>query len=100
MAPELQIIEGGGWHTRQTIVRPKARLFTLLSVAWLAVVGFGLFLFWSELVNASSWRWLYLLTGLPEPVFIVLAVVFRVTEEPRPINERRGNPDVDPRKLY
>jgi hypothetical protein len=86
---------GKYWHDR------KRGFFAFISVAWLAVVGFGLLLFWAEPASDNSHsRWLYLLTGLPEPIFIGLAVLFWLTEEPRTVKERHSNPDFDPRKLY
>jgi len=37
---------------------------------------------------------------MPQPVFVVLAVVFLLTEQPRTITKRRPNPEYDIRKLY
>jgi hypothetical protein len=101
MVAAAKIIEGGGWFTRQVVVRPKARFFTFLSIVWLAVGGFGLFLFWSGAADDfSAWRWLYAFPVLPEPVFIALAIVFWITEEPRAVSERCQNPDPDLRTLH
>jgi hypothetical protein len=101
MGSEAGIIAGGGWFTRQVVVRPKARFCTFLSIVWLAVLGFGLFLFWSAPPDTSPvWRWRYGLLAVPEPVFIGLAALFWVTEEPRTVSQRYPNPHFDLRKLY
>jgi hypothetical protein len=34
------------------------------------------------------------------PVFIELAVVYRLFEKPRQMSQRLSNPEYDPRKLY
>jgi hypothetical protein len=98
---EVQISANGGWFTRQVTVRPKARFFTFLSIVWLAVVGFGLFLFWSGPTNDfSAWHWLYAFPVLPEPALIALAILFWLIEEPRSVSERYPNPHFDLQKLY
>ena len=35
MKSHSSIVEGGGWITRQTVARPRARFFGFLSVIWL-----------------------------------------------------------------
>jgi hypothetical protein len=45
-------------------------------------------------------EWLCILLILPEPVFIVLAITFALTEQPRSLTEQVPNPDHDLRKLY
>lgn len=37
MRSQSNIVAGGGWMTRQTMGRPKARFFGFLSVIWLSV---------------------------------------------------------------
>ena len=88
MKSQSDIVEGGGWITRQTLGRPRARLFGFLSIIWLCVS------------ICASLPWLCSVLLVPQPVFVVLAVVFLRTEQPRTITEEHPNPDHDMRKLY
>ncbi len=84
------IIEGGGWRQRQYMGKPKARFFTFIAGAWLAVAFFASLTFWSGFPDAwSGWPWLCALLIIPEPIFIGLAVGFWIKEEPRMITEWR-----------
>lgn len=101
MKSSVQIVEGGGWITRQTFGRPRARFFGFLSVVWLLVSFYASFPFldgWPE--SFGYLEWLCAALYLPQPVFIILAGFFLLTEQPRTITEQRPNPDHDIRKLY
>jgi len=101
MKSREQIVHGGGWVRRQTVGRPKARLLTLISVIWLGVSICASIPFWDGFPESfSGLEWLCVLLVLLEPVFIVLAVVFWLREQPRTITHRRPNPDYDMRNLY
>ena len=79
-----------GWSTHQIFGRPKARFFGFLSVAWLFVsVGAStpFWLSWPQ--RFTGWDWLCVLLIALQPVFIVLAIVFWLTEQPRIFTERR-----------
>lgn len=98
---ELQIVAGGGWVTRHVVARAKARFFTFLSVIWLPVAAVGGFLSpFSPDGAAFAGAWLYGLAVILEVIFIALAVLFWLMEEPRPVKEQRQNLNSDPRKLY
>jgi hypothetical protein len=100
MKCSAQIVHGGGWLTRQTIGRPRARFFGFLSLVWLAVSICASFPFWDGWPQTFGWmEWLCSVLLIPQPVFVVLAVVFLLTEKPRTIIEQ-PNPDYDIRKLY
>jgi len=96
------IVHGGGWVRRQSVGRPKTRLFAFLSLVWLGVCVCASAPFWLDNwpPTFSDGEWLCLLLMLPEPVFIVLTIVFALTEQPRNITEHIPNPDHDIRKLY
>jgi len=96
------IVHGGGWMKRKFIGRPKSRFFAFLSVIWLAVSLCASAPFWLDAwpPTFSGVEWLCGLLILPEPAFIVLAIVFAVTEKPREMTEHIPNPDYDIRKLY
>jgi hypothetical protein len=96
------IVHGGGWIQRQSVGRPKVRLFTMLSVVWVAVSLIASIPFWLDSwpPSFSGLEWLGILLMIPQLVFIVLAVVFALTEPPRSITEHLPNPDHDLGKLY
>ncbi len=101
MNTDSQIVAGGGWVTRQTTGRPRARFFGFLSLIWLGVSVCASFPFldgWPE--SFGELEWLCGILLLPQPVFIVLALVFWLTEQPRTGEEQHHNPDYDSSKLY
>ena len=101
MKSQSDIVEGGGWITRQTLGRPRARCFGFLSVVWLLVSICASFPFWDGWPQSFGYsEWLCGVLLAPQPVFIVLAIVFLLTEQPRTITEEHPNPDYDIRKLY
>jgi hypothetical protein len=72
-----------------------------LSLIWLAVSICASFPFWEGW--PESFGYLELLCGallVPQPVFVVLAVVLLLTEQPRNVVELHPNPDYDIRNLY
>jgi hypothetical protein len=96
-----QIVSGGGWFTRQTVGRPRARFFGFLSVIWLGVSCCVSFPFWNGWPKSFGWlEWLCSALLVPQLVFVVLAVLFRLREQPRTIITQDSNPDYDVRKLY
>ncbi len=101
MKSQSDIVEGGGWVTRQTVGRPRARFFGFLSVIWLGVSIWASFPFWDGWPESfGSLEWLCTTLLLPQPVFVVLGVVFLLTEQPHTMTVERPNPDYDIRKLY
>jgi hypothetical protein len=81
--------------------RPRARFFGFLSVIWLGVSICASFPFWDGWPQSfGSLEWLCGALIVPQPLFVVLALVFLLTEQPRPITEGHPNPDHDIRKLY
>ena len=101
MKSSTQIVHGGGWITRQTVGRPRARFFGFLSLIWLGVSLGASFPFldgWPDSFGYLEWLCSTLLVA--QPVFVVLAIVFLLTEHPRTIVEHDPNPDYDIRKLY
>lgn len=96
------IVSGGGWIKHQYVIKPRTRMFVMLSVLWLAVTVCASFSFmlheWSQ--SFSALDWLCLLLMAPEPVFIGLAIGFALTEKAQTTTETIRNPDHDPRKLY
>lgn len=101
MKSSNQIVEGGGWVTRQTVGRPRARFFGFLSVIWLGVSLCASFPFWDgwpESFGSLEWHCGALL--VPQPVLVVVVVVFLVIEQPRTIVQQHRNPDYDIRNLY
>src|SRR2546423_2062842 len=96
-------VEGGGWVDRQIMGRPKTQFCGFLSLIWcpisliglhpfLEMSGNGVFIFDNEMLLG--------LLILPHPVFIGLILFFLLTEKPRKMIGRTGNPDYDLRKLY
>ena len=101
MKPESSIIANGGWVTQQSVGRLRARAFGVLSLAWLGIALWGSHPFWSGWPQPfGGLEWWCLALVVPEPVFVILAVVFWRTEKPRIITEYRANPNYDPRNLY
>ena len=97
-----KIVHGGGWVKRQTLGRPKTQLFALLSLIWLGVPISASVPFWHDAwpTSFSGAEWLCLIAMLPETVFIILAIKFALTEQPRTITSYDQNPNHDLRKLY
>ena len=101
MKSSIQIVEGGGWITRNTVGRPRARFFAFLSVIWLGVSLCASLPFWDGWPDSFGYlEWLCSALLVLQPVFVVLAIVFRLAEQPRSIVERTRNPDYDIEKLY
>jgi hypothetical protein len=103
----------GGWVKRKFYGRPRTRLFTLLSLFWIAVSAPAVFIAFSDTrrwVQATSLseklravafeQWIGLLLIVLHLLFVTLAIRFHFTEEPREEVFLEGNPDRDPHKLY
>jgi len=84
--------ETGSWIVRQTVRRPRARFFTLLSGLWLIIAVGASFPFWHGWPEAfSSLDWFCSLLIVFELVFVVVAIVLRFTEQPRIMREQHRN---------
>jgi hypothetical protein len=96
------IVQGGGWVNRQSIGKPKARVFTMLSVVWVAVSLGASTPFWLDTwpPSFSGLQWFCIFLISLNVVFIVLAIVFALTEQPRSTTEQIPNPDHDIRNLH
>jgi len=81
-------VREGGWIEVPVQSRPKARLFGLLALVWLGVVGLVSLPFWtadwqSKLAGKfSDANWICILLAIPEIVLLVLAVQYYFTETP------------------
>jgi hypothetical protein len=76
-----------GWMAREITARPKARFFGFLAVIWAAVALIGALLLWLGTPGTESGEirrlaWLIL---IPEPIFLSLAIFFRLVEHPRKV---------------
>lgn len=101
MKSSIQIIEGRGWITRNTVGRPRARFCAFLSVIWLGVSLCASLPFWDGWPDSfGSLEWLCSALLVAQPIYVVLAIVFRLTEKPGSTVERNRNPDYDIGKLY
>jgi hypothetical protein len=103
----------GGWVMRKFYGRPRTRLFTFLSVFWIAVSAPAIFI---VLRDSERWTQPPTLSGklsaiafeqgigialvLLHLVFVALAVCFHLTEQPCEEVYLEDNPDRDPHKLY
>ncbi|HEY4260791.1 MAG TPA: hypothetical protein VGM98_11555 [Schlesneria sp.] len=101
MKHPANIISGGGWNKQQVLVRPKARLFLILSSIWpaMAIAVCGSFIArWPHLSVYLHW----LLTALlvPELVLVAFAVTFWLTEAPRIKTTYASLPDHNARNMY
>jgi hypothetical protein len=95
------IAAGGGWVTREIVGRPKARFFAFLSVIWLFIsLPASIFLREGSPESFGVLEWPCIVMLMFHPVFIGLAVVYRLFEMPRQMSQRLSNPEYDPRKLY
>ncbi|HEY1661991.1 MAG TPA: hypothetical protein VGI03_06190 [Verrucomicrobiae bacterium] len=97
-----QFVANGGWIKRQSVGRLRMRFFGILSLLWLVPSA----LFVHELIQ-TGWpslsldqKWECVLLPIPEPIFIVLAIVYAFVEKPKTITSHLPNPDHDIRKLY
>lgn len=97
----VSIAANGGWVTRRVASRPRTRFFGFLSVVWLfAAIPASLSLWDGWPQSFDQLKWLCAVLLLLQPLWIVLAVVFWLTEKPRLISKLQPNPNYDPRKLY
>jgi hypothetical protein len=94
-------VANGGWHERQSVGRRRARFFGFLSVMWLLVSTPSGILLWDRWSQSFGYlEWLCLAMLVPQPVFVLLAFAFLLTEKPLQMAEQTSNPDYDLRKLY
>lgn len=96
-----QIVYGGGWTTHETVGKPRARFFGFLSLIWLLVSFCVASLFWGGWPETFGYlEWVCGALLVPLPVFITLAGVFLLSEQPRTFRSLQPNPDYDIRKLH
>ncbi len=74
-----------GWMGPETMGRPKARFCVFLAVFWFALALIAALSIWqapggTEFSEIQHLAWCVL---IPEPVFVLLAVYFAITEKPR-----------------
>ncbi len=96
-----QIVSGGGWIKQQALIRPKARLFSMLSLIWLGVaiaVLSTLCAQWPQFFASRPWLCAALLA--PEPLLMALAVMFWLTEAPQMTTTYSSSPGHNARSLY
>ena len=95
---KTHIIEGGGWRLTRAAVKPKARLFGILTLVSLAPAVLSV----SAGVSGSSPVLAALRTALlvPGPLFAGLALVFWLTETRRQVESWRSTPEHDTHKLF
>jgi hypothetical protein len=99
MKSNTRIVHGGGWVKRRFIGKPKALIFTYISVVWLVIAICASIPLWFE-GPFSRLVWLSICLIALEPVFVVAALVFWLIEPPRPVTYCRSNPDYDERNFY
>jgi hypothetical protein len=101
MKSSTPIVANGGWTTRRTIGRPRARFFGFLSLAWLLLSAIAGLVLWADWPPRFDWLsgCLVLLLAV-EPVWIALAAVHLFREQPREITQYLPNPDRDPHNLH
>ena len=76
-------------------------VLTLVAFIWSGVALAASFPFWEGFPESfSGLDWACAAIIAAEPVFVFLAVVFWLTEQPRTLTWRQRNPDHDLRKLY
>lgn len=84
---------------RQTVRRPRTRLFFLLSVLWLIVSAPASFPFldgWPE--SFTEVEWLAIILIAPHPIFILLALFFSFNRTPCIVRDYRPNLDYEYRQ--
>lgn len=82
--------ETGSWTVREVVRRPRTRFFALLWCLWLFVAVGASFPFWQVWPESfSETEWICALIIALEAVFVVVAVILRLTEPPRTIKEQR-----------
>jgi hypothetical protein len=78
-----------GWTTHQIVGRPKARFFGSLSVLWFFLSILAAIPIWADWPKRfTRVDWLCVAVVAAHLVFIVLAIVFWLTEQPRTFTER------------
>lgn len=77
------IVHGGGWITRETIGRPKARFFGFLSLAWLPLSVVATILL--SFLEDKRLTWICVLLLILQAGFIVIAFILRICEKPKKI---------------
>ena len=106
-------VANGGWVARKFFGRPRTRLFTFLSVGWTIVSAPAVFIVfrdagrWIEPTTLSGKlsavtfeQWVGIFLILLHLVFVMLAIRFSLTEQPREEVFSEDHPDRDPHNLY
>ncbi len=98
----VPIIHGGGWSTREIVGRPKARFCGFLSAFWLVLfipAPIFLWVFWTNSPSPYWAKWLCVILLIPEPLFLLFTLAFRLCEKPRKMIVVGGRASGDPRVL-
>lgn len=91
-----KIIANRGWIKRRGVIRPKTRLFTVLSLIWCAVsVTPARLLILHQVASISDIGFVCWTLILPHPVFILLALFFRLTERETIVEQMIPDPNYD-----
>lgn len=96
-----QIVSGGGWIKQQALIRPKARLFSILSAIWLGVAVAVLGSWsaeWPQFLAVRPWLCGVLL--VPGPALAGWALFFWLREVPQITTTYESLPDHKIRNLH
>jgi len=100
MKPRTKIVENGGWVSRRTVGRPRARLFGFLSILWLGVSLCASFPFWKGWPESFGYvEWVCGALLVAHAVLVTLAIRFLLTEQPRAFVEQHHSPRSNTREL-
>jgi hypothetical protein len=101
MTSKQPIVHGGGWFTRQTFGKPKARFLAFLSLVWFPVAPVAGLVAWLGAIGPSPYvQWGCAVLVALEPIFITFAIIFRLVERPRKFTHCLRNPDYDTHSLH
>ena|SRR5437870_4589281 len=98
---QTRCIANRGWTDRKVAIRPRARLFTLFSIVWCLVsVPLADLLISHQFARLSGLGLVCWMLVLPHPVFVLLALFYRLTERRVVIRQKISDPNYDLRHLY
>src|SRR5579872_1205199 len=87
-----QVVHGGGWLTRETTGKPWTRFFGFVSLMWIGVSVCASIPFWNGWPAAfGRLEWCCVVMLVPQPIFLIAAIVFYVRERPRTFTEHFPN---------
>jgi hypothetical protein len=102
MSLRTKFVCGGGFVDRQVFGRRKVRRFSALATGWTAISAVPLWLILSGQTgpDISGLTLFCASLTVPQPVLLVLAIVYWFIEEPSSWTERVRDPEYDERNLY